>query len=343
MKRDDSVTISKAIGIILMVIGHSGLGGHLTSFIYLFHMPLFFFLSGYCFKENYIYSPKVFFKKRIEGVYFPYIKWAILFLLFHNIFEKCYFYSDTYSVGQYLKHLTTIVLAMKGEEQLLGGFWFLNTLFWGAVIFFVIKKIFSFHYGLKIGGALLLCFCIVFNAFSLRIPFWGINDKIFLAAFFMLIGNVLSHKKIALTPIVITIGVGFMLLGTFFWHQQMLSLKCKTIIPYTITAVIGSYLTLYLVKRIKWINFRYLYTIFLYIGNNTLVIFIWHFLSFKIVSLLVILLYNFPISRMSEFPVLNDIPNKGWWFAYSMIGVCFPLVINKSINLAKVLFLKVIR
>ena len=55
----------------------------------------------------------------------------------------------------------------------------------------------------------------------------------------MLIGNVLSHKKITLTPIVITIGVGFMLLGTFFWHQQMLSLKCKTIIPYTITAVIG--------------------------------------------------------------------------------------------------------
>ena len=45
---------------------------------------------------------------------------------------------------------------------------------------------------------------------------------------------------------------------------------------------------------------------------------------------------------MSEFPVVNDIPNKGWWFAYSMIGVCFPLVIHKSISLAKVLFLKVI-
>lgn len=53
MKRVESVTIAKAIGIILMVVGHSGLGGYPIRFIYLFHMPLFFFLSGYCFKESY--------------------------------------------------------------------------------------------------------------------------------------------------------------------------------------------------------------------------------------------------------------------------------------------------
>ena len=49
MKRDDSVTISKAIGIILMVIGHSGLGGHLTSFIYPLipqHYSLTLFISA---------------------------------------------------------------------------------------------------------------------------------------------------------------------------------------------------------------------------------------------------------------------------------------------------------
>lgn len=54
MKRVESVTIAKAIGIILMVVGHSGLGGYPIRFIYLFHMPLFFFLSGYCFKESYL-------------------------------------------------------------------------------------------------------------------------------------------------------------------------------------------------------------------------------------------------------------------------------------------------
>lgn len=49
--KDESVTIAKGIGIILMVIGHSGLDGYPTRLIYMFHMPLFFFLSGFCFKR----------------------------------------------------------------------------------------------------------------------------------------------------------------------------------------------------------------------------------------------------------------------------------------------------
>lgn len=41
------VTLSKFIGLYLMIIGHKGLvDGHLTDWIYSFHMPLFFILSG---------------------------------------------------------------------------------------------------------------------------------------------------------------------------------------------------------------------------------------------------------------------------------------------------------
>ena len=37
----------RGIGIVLMVLGHSGFPG--TDFIYLFHMALFFMLSGWLF------------------------------------------------------------------------------------------------------------------------------------------------------------------------------------------------------------------------------------------------------------------------------------------------------
>lgn len=51
-RRNPMISIAKAIGIILMVIGHvfdkESWGIH---FIYMFHMPLFFVLSGYFFKE----------------------------------------------------------------------------------------------------------------------------------------------------------------------------------------------------------------------------------------------------------------------------------------------------
>ena len=42
--------IVKGIGIILVVVGH--LYWDFTQFIYLFHLPLFFFVSGYLYNEK---------------------------------------------------------------------------------------------------------------------------------------------------------------------------------------------------------------------------------------------------------------------------------------------------
>ena len=44
-QRDAVLDAMRGIGIVLMVAGHSGFAG--TDFIYLFHMALFFMLSGY--------------------------------------------------------------------------------------------------------------------------------------------------------------------------------------------------------------------------------------------------------------------------------------------------------
>ena len=46
-QRDPVIDSMRGIGIVLMVLGHSGYPG--TDFIYLFHMALFFMLSGWLF------------------------------------------------------------------------------------------------------------------------------------------------------------------------------------------------------------------------------------------------------------------------------------------------------
>ena len=59
-KRLDWIDIAKGIGIILVVLGHTlvpqvretDFAGFLWIFIYNFHMPLFFFLSGYLFEKG---------------------------------------------------------------------------------------------------------------------------------------------------------------------------------------------------------------------------------------------------------------------------------------------------
>ena len=60
-KRYTEVDIARGIGILFVVLGHSikqtgvsaGWIRILTYMIYSFHMPLFFMMSGYCFKEKY--------------------------------------------------------------------------------------------------------------------------------------------------------------------------------------------------------------------------------------------------------------------------------------------------
>ena len=44
--------IMKGIGIICVVVGHSG--SWLTPYVYMFHMVLFVFISGYLFNERYV-------------------------------------------------------------------------------------------------------------------------------------------------------------------------------------------------------------------------------------------------------------------------------------------------
>ena len=67
-KRIDSVDIFKAIGILLMIMGHIGFGGFFSKWIHAFHMPMFFIISGFFISS---YSPN-FLNKKILGLIVPY-------------------------------------------------------------------------------------------------------------------------------------------------------------------------------------------------------------------------------------------------------------------------------
>ena len=139
-----SICYLKALGIMLMVLGHSGNTLHANDFIYMFHMPLFFIASGYCFKEKYLSAPRQYLYNKIKGIWWPYVKWSLLFLLLHNVCFHLHLYSDLYGWKEYVSHLYTpheflhlakcVVFKMNGHEQLLGGYWFMNALFFGSLI-----------------------------------------------------------------------------------------------------------------------------------------------------------------------------------------------------------------
>ncbi len=73
-KRIQYIDIAKGIGILLVVLGHNDLSAYhpmLHRFIYAFHMPLFFFLSGIFFNPDRDFKTLV--KKRFDGLIKPLI------------------------------------------------------------------------------------------------------------------------------------------------------------------------------------------------------------------------------------------------------------------------------
>lgn len=77
MNRDYSIDIAKGIGIILVVIGHVAVpyAEELYIFIYMFHMPLFFFLSGLFFQRN-NFETDIY--RKIRSLIVPYFVFAVL-------------------------------------------------------------------------------------------------------------------------------------------------------------------------------------------------------------------------------------------------------------------------
>ena len=63
-----------------------------------------------------------------------------------------------------------------------------------------------------------------------------------------------------------------------------------------------------------------------FIGDHTMEVLTWHFLSMKLVSLMLIAIYDFPIKRLSEFPVIEEYTRQGWWIAYLVVGVGIPVI-----------------
>lgn len=76
-QRIEWIDTIKGVGIILVLIGHCNIP-NINQYIYLFHMPLFYIISGYCWNvdKNCNLPFKDFFNKKFNSYIIPYLKIA---------------------------------------------------------------------------------------------------------------------------------------------------------------------------------------------------------------------------------------------------------------------------
>ena len=75
--RLDYVDVCKWLGISLVIFGHMKMPNEVLQWIYAFHMPLFFVLSGYTYRAQRI--DKEFLMKKIKTIYVPFLLFALIF------------------------------------------------------------------------------------------------------------------------------------------------------------------------------------------------------------------------------------------------------------------------
>jgi len=136
------VLIAKGIGITLVVVGHFFPANSpeywsvLRNTIYTFHMPLFFFLSGYLYNYS-KYRYRTLLSNKIKRLAYPFISMALLFFAIKT--AASYFVSlehpvDSQSIGK---------LLTSPDESFAPLLWFVHALFLMFIMYPLIRKVFT--------------------------------------------------------------------------------------------------------------------------------------------------------------------------------------------------------
>ena len=331
--KNNFISIAKAIGIILMVAGHSGSPAIINRFLYLFHMPLFFVCSGYFFKDiRDTNALTKYYKRKTQGLYFPYLKWSLFFLLFHNIFVLSNIIHDyTYDFNDYAKQLFNTCL-MTDYEILIRPFWFIKELLLSSILIATISLLrnrFITKITNEILAVVFLLLTVIFKYQSIIIPALGDISIISLSITYFYTGMLYRkyENKIKLGSITCIICFAITFIGSIYFYGEidMRYTTVPNILPYFILSITG---ILFIFDVSKYINMHindhhYIY----HIGNHTMSILALNLLALKIGNLIKIQIYDMPIESLASHTIIYD-HNQIFWILYIIIGVSIPLLLE---------------
>lgn len=344
MQREDIIDITKGIGIILVVLGHSGF--MCTNFIYLFHMALFFIVAGYCFNNKYtesVVNLGKFVRRRIVSLYVPYVLFNIVFIILNNLFIYLNIYViDTTLIGNspidrvaqiyekedIFKEIIKVLL-FSGGTQMSGTFWFFKALFCVSIIFafarFLIKRIKDNRLK-KVVEIFILIFMVIMGRllYIKGVHTWNIGTAF--SVYVMLLFGYLFRKyndvfKRVNNKIVIVSTLIVLLVSNEIGSISLANNEYFNSIFLCVASVSGFLLVYCISDYLR--KSRIMKRILCYIGKNSIVIMCFHFLAFKLINVIQIAIYNEPKEYIAAFPVLRA--EDGWWIAYTIVGVIVPL------------------
>ena len=227
--RIEWLDLAKGFAIFLIIFGHcmewysSDRGGvyQLLPIIYSFHVPLFFFVSGFLFSVDKYKNFWKFLLKIAKTILLPYLTFAIIL-------------TSSDAVRFYILHSQdniSIIGDIKGNllQQHFNNLWFLATLFFVQIISYFICKI-KKEKIIFVFIAVFIVASYLYELFIDKLLYWCIDEVLFTIPLFLF---------------------GFLLRKLNFYDNI---LKIKFLPLFLIISFTANYLNLYLNKDLKFVN-----------------------------------------------------------------------------------------
>ena len=263
MQRAESFDILKGIGIILMIVGHllMGQGTKVYDFIYSFHMPLFFIVTGYFYKQDSL--PKLF-KKNSDQLLFPYLTMCIIIIVLTQIQQSHDFKID-------------LIRTIKG----MGPGWFLLAMYWARIEFHCILKILPKYYLIL---SLIISTCVCYTANYHDFPpsfafFPSLIGLFFISVGYFIRANTLLDYDKRYTPFFIIFGVLLWFTISLYGKVRMSECIFKLSIIDFCGSILGTFLVFKLCQLIERNN-CWMKSILSNAGRYSLVILFFHSIDY---------------------------------------------------------------
>lgn len=323
-KRLRFIDNAKALGIFLVILAHTEISTPLQNWIYTFHMPLFFFISGYLFSFNGKKDLTSFIKKRYKQLIIPYIQINIITYLFWFLILRHVGTTPDETVAAW-KPLAA-ALIVDGENMIHDvPLWFLACLFFMEVIYFLIfinRKI-TTRLILITTFALLGYFAYITFGNSLPFSF----GTMLTAMVFYAIGNEMRRRNFQFTCDIPSISpkarlftniivIAILAIATTYISAQngmtrMHRNMYGNYLYFLIGGTCGTFMTITFCKL-----FEKNIPIITFISNNTLWICGFHFLTFALIKGFLLYIVKFDLSKLNDAIAYNIL------FAIASLTIC---------------------
>ncbi len=348
-ERQIDIDIAKAFGIILVVIGHVVGSGFLAAKLY--HMPLFFFISGLTLKIEKPFGETL--KKRITRLYIPFVLYETVFVLLNYPFYRIGIVSEQMnSVKSYLFAAGHIIL-FDNISILLAPIWFLTALFYALIasslLLKAIKRIIKderIRIVLQFVIAIAFIYLgMTFGHYGLLAISWSYNfqqciNVVIMSTGYLMMGynfrqlsNKCNQKKDIKIFGCIFVSLLFVALIVFeritHLKADMRSNAYDYIPLQPIFALVGI-TEIFILSRLfiklfeSWA--KILIKVFEYIGLHTFSIMCLHPIAFKLISLIQVYVFKMDKSRLPDWQLVSN--NPIWLCITIVAGLTIPLIFD---------------